>query len=207
MLFYMKAISTISLANSVFLLYLGPIIAAGISFLVYKERFTYLNLILISTAFIGFMFLLQFSFDIADNTGSILGLSAGLCYAFYIVINRRISDAVDSMKRSFYQFFFGFIVLVPFVFTLENVSISLNDIYWLTGISFFQGFLAITFIIIAIKNLKAIEYGTISYVEPLVASLIGYLLYSEQLSMLQIFGCAIILVCGLVQVIMTKNRL
>ncbi|NIP39342.1 MAG: EamA family transporter, partial [Candidatus Dadabacteria bacterium] len=97
MLFYMKAISTISLANSVFLLYLGPIIAAGISFLVYKERFTYLNLILISTAFIGFMFLLQFSFDIADNTGSILGLSAGLCYAFYIVINRRISDAVDSM--------------------------------------------------------------------------------------------------------------
>ncbi|NIP39412.1 MAG: DMT family transporter, partial [Candidatus Dadabacteria bacterium] len=129
------------------------------------------------------------------------------CYAFYIVINRRISDAVDSMKRSFYQFFFGFIVLVPFVFTLENVSISLNDIYWLTGISFFQGFLAITFIIIAIKNLKAIEYGTISYVEPLVASLIGYLLYSEQLSMLQIFGCAIILVCGLVQVIMTKNRL
>ncbi len=207
MLFYMKAISTTSLASAVFLLYLGPIIAAGISSIVYKEKFTLLNIILISFAFTGFLFLLDFNFDITNFKGSILGFGAGLCYAFYIVLNRRISDEVDSMRRSFYQFSFGLIVLLPFVLTVDKISISVNDIFWLTGISFFQGFLAITFIIIAIKNLKAIEYGIISYVEPLVASIIGYLLYSEQLTTIQFIGCGIVFTGGFIQVITAKNRL
>ena len=207
MLFYMKAISTTSLASAVFLLYLGPVIAAVLTTILFRERTSCLNLILITVAFVGFLFLLdfKFSFDLSNSRGLLMGAAAGLCYALYIVLNRRIANDVNSMERSFYQFLFGLIILCPFIFSVKDISISLNDIVWLTGISFFQGFLAITLIITAIKNLRAVEYGTVSYVEPLVASLIGFMLYNEQLTTLQLIGCAIVFAGGLIQVITTKR--
>jgi len=70
----------------------------------------------------------------------------------------------------------------------------------------FQGFLATTLLVTAIKYLKTIEYGTISYIEPLVASIIGFMLYSEQLSSLQFIGYAIVLSVGVLQIVSTKKR-
>ncbi len=209
MFFYMQAINLIPLSSAVFLLYLGPIIAVGISSLIIKEPATKLNFILIALAFIGFLCLLEFklSFDLSKSKGVLLGAAAGLCYALYIVLNRRIPNNIDSMHRSFYQFLFGLFILVPFIFTVDSFSITTKDIFLLTGMSFTQGFLAFTFIIVAIKYLKAVEYGTISYLEPLVATLIGFLIYSEQLSTLQSFGCAIIFIGGLTQIVTTKDKL
>lgn len=207
MLFYMKAINSASLANAVFLLYLGPLIATGLTAIFLKEKFTYLNVGLLCLAFLGFLFLLEFklSFSFYNSQGFLWGAGAAICYALYIVLNRIIPNDVNSMTRSFYQFLFGLIIMLPFLFTATNPSITIKDIYWLIGIAFFQGFLAITLIIIAIKNLKAVEYGTISYIEPLVASLIGFILYSEQLSTLQLIGCAIVFTGGLIQVVITKE--
>ncbi len=207
MLFYMKAINNSSLANAVFLLYLGPLIATGLTAIFLKEKFTYLNVGLLCIAFLGFLFLLEFKFTISlyNSQGFLWGAGAAICYALYIVLNRIIPKEINSMTRSFYQFLFGLIIMLPFLFTATNLSISIKDIYWLTGIAFFQGFLAITLIIIAIKNLKAVEYGTISYIEPLVASLIGFILYSEQLTILQLIGCAIVFSGGLIQVVTTRN--
>jgi drug/metabolite transporter (DMT)-like permease len=207
MLFYMKAINSTSLANAVFLLYLGPIIAAGISAVFLKEKFTFLNIVLLCLAFLGFLFLLEFKISLTlDNSqGFLWGVGAAVCYASYIVINRIIPIKIGSMTRSFYQFLFGLVVMIPFIFKSVNLDVSLSDIYWLTGIAFFQGFLAITLIIVAIKNLKTVEYGTISYVEPLVASFIGFMLYNERLTTLQIIGCTIILASGLIRVFKTNN--
>jgi len=207
MLFYMKAINNSSLANAVFLLYLGPLIATGLTAIFLKEKFTYLNVGLLCIAFLGFLFLLQFkfSFSLYNSQGFLWGAGAAICYALYIVLNKIIPKEINSMTRSFYQFLFGLIIMLPFLFTTTNLSITIRDVYWLIGIAFFQGFLAITLIIIAIKNLKTVEYGTISYIEPLVASLIGFILYSEQLTTLQLIGCTIVFSGGLIQVVITKN--
>jgi len=203
----MKAINGTSLANAVFLLYLGPLIATGLTVIFLKEKFTYLNVGLLCLAFLGFLFLLEFKFlsTFSNSQGFIWGIGAAICYALYIVLNRIIPKEINSMTRSFYQFLFGLIIMLPALFMVPNLSITIRDVYWLTGIAFFQGFLAISLIILAIKNLKAVEYGTISYVEPLVASLIGFMLYNEQLSTLQLIGCAIVFSGGLIQVVTTKN--
>lgn len=142
MFFYMQAINLIPLSSAVFLLYLGPIIAVGISYLIFKEPATKLNFILIALAFVGFLCLLEFkiSFDLSKSKGVLLGAAAGLCYALYIVLNRRIPNNIDSMHRSFYQFLFGFIILLPFLYTVDSFSIKPKDILLLTGMSFTQGF-------------------------------------------------------------------
>jgi len=52
---YMNAINSTTLANAVFLLYLGPFIAVGIAAVFLKEKLTLLNGGLLCLAFLGFL--------------------------------------------------------------------------------------------------------------------------------------------------------
>lgn len=206
MLSYVNAINNTSLANAAFLLYLGPLLAVGIAAVFLKEKFTLLNGCLISSAFLGFVFLLEFklSFNVEESKGCLWGFIAGMSYALYIVLNRKIPHTIPSVTRTFYQFIFGLLAMLPFL-DASLLNLTPKDLYWLIAAGFFQGFLAILLFVVAIKYLKSVEYGTVSYIEPLVATLLGFTLYSEILSPLQLIGCAIILLGGVFQVTRTEG--
>lgn len=197
---YMNAINDLTLAQAAFLLFLGPLIATGLATITLKERLTVSNFIPLLLAFIGFLSLmkLDFSFGSADSDGYWWGLGAGFCYALYIVFNRQIPNHIGVSTRSFYQFLVGAIVLIPFL-DQSVFQIGTVDWGWLLAISFFQGFIALTLIVVAVKNLKVVEYGTISYVEPLIAAMVGFSMYDEVLTPIQFIGCVCILVAGIVQ--------
>ena len=203
---YISALQLTSLANAVFLLYLGPLFAVGIAAFLLKERFTLINAGMLALAFLGLLFLLEFdfSFDTIGAQALLWGGASAVCYAFYIVLNRNISHDISASTRSFYQLAVGTLVLIPFLDS-SALNITTGEIFWLIALGFAHGFLAFTMIIFALKHLKAVEYGTISYIEPLAASLVGFALYSEALSTLQLAGCAIIFAGGIIQVIMAQN--
>ncbi len=203
---YINAINDIPLASAVFLLYLGPFIAVGMAAIFLKERLTLRNGVLLCFAFLGFLFLLEFKFSFTPNgaKGYLWGVGAAICYALYITFNRKIPQEIPALTRSFYQLLFGTITIMP-LFDASFLRVTAIDMWWLIAIGFFQGFLAFSLIILALKYLKAVEFGTIAYVEPLVASLIGFALYSERLTMLQCIGCAIIFLGGMIRVVTGKD--
>ncbi|MDH5559658.1 MAG: DMT family transporter [Deltaproteobacteria bacterium] len=208
MLCYMNAIISTTLINAVFLLYLGPLIAVGIAAVFLKEKFTFLNGGLICLAFLGFLFLLEFDFslNVDEFKGYLWGMGSAVSYALYIVFNRKIPEQIPALTRSFYQLLFGALTMLPFLDD-SLFSLSTKDLYWLTAMGFFQGFLAFPALVLAVKHLKSIEYGTISYSETLVASLIGWGFFSESLTLSQFFGCAIVFSGGMIQVLTTiKNE-
>ena len=59
--------------------------------------------------------------------------------------------------------------------------------------------------ITAIQLLEVHEYGTISYLEPMVATLLGVLVYAETVSFWQAIGCLMILVAGVKQVCLARK--
>ncbi len=204
---YINAINSTSLANAAFLLYLAPLIAVGIAAVLLKEKFTLLNGGLLCLAFLGFLFFLEFKFslNIDESKGFLWGIGSAVSYALYIVFNRKIPEETPALTRSFYQLLFGAITMLPFL-DASILSVTLKDINWLVAIGFFQGFLAISLFTFAVKYLKTVEYSTVSYIEPLIASLIGVIIYSESLTLLQFVGCAIVFSGGMLQVIATKNK-
>lgn len=199
---YVNAISVTSLANAVFLLYLGPVLAVALAALILKEQFNRFNLVILLLAFLGFMCLLDFKINFATGSsqGYLWGLGAGLCYALSIVFNRMIPKDIPALTRAFYQFLFGTLTLLPF-FNKTVLSVSRTDLFWILGIGLFHGFLAFTLAIFALKHLKAVEFGTISYLEPLMASGVGLMLYGERLSGVQIVGCSLVFIAGIMQVV------
>lgn len=198
---YINAIGSTTLANAAFILYLAPLIAAGLAAFLPGERFGRGNALLLMLSFLGFVLLtgLQLSADVSYWQGYAWGLGAAVCYALFIVFNRKIPEAVPPLVRSLHQFFFGALLLVPFLEGSVLRSLTPSDIVWLTGVGLVQGFVALSLLVIAIRHLRAVEYGTISYLEPLTAAVIGYALYAEHLTTLQVAGCTVILLAGMLQ--------
>jgi len=202
---YINAINSTSLANAAFLLYLAPLIAVGMAAVLLKEKFTLLNGGLLCLAFLGFLFFLEFKFSLNmdESKGFLWGIGSAITYALYIVFNRKIPAQIPALTRSFYQLLFGAVTMLPFL-DASIQSVTLKDVNWLMAIGLFQGFLAISLFTFAVKHLKTVEYGTVSYVEPLIASLIGVFLYSESLTVFQFIGCIIIFSGGMIQVVTTR---
>jgi drug/metabolite transporter (DMT)-like permease len=197
---YIKAIAHTSLTNAVFLLYLGPLLAVGFACFLLREKIVLSSVLLMSLAFVGCLFVLQFdfSFSKADALGYVYGLLSALCYSLIIVTNRKIPAQVPPLGRSFYQLLIAALSLSPFL-AGHNINLSLQDLPWLLAVGFFQGFLGLTLMIFAIRHLTAYEYGILSYLEPVTATLIGVVIFAEPLSLLQALGGSLIILSGLAQ--------
>jgi drug/metabolite transporter (DMT)-like permease len=64
---------------------------------------------------------------------------------------------------------------------------------------------ALTLVITALGHLKTIEYGTISYGEPVMAALLGVALYHERISPFQAVGCFLVLAAGIARVVVQED--
>lgn len=203
--FYIKAIAHTSLANAVFLLYLGPLLAVVIAYFLLREKIALPSLLLMSLAFVGCLFVVQFDFSFSreDALGYVYGLLSALCYALIIVTNRKIPAQVPPLGRSFYQLLIAALSLIPFL-AGHKIHVSLQDLPWLLALGFFPGFLGLTLMIFAIRHLTAYEYGILSYLEPVTAAAIGVTVYAEPMSLLQVLGGSIIILSGLVQLWVAK---
>lgn len=201
-LLYSQALKTTTLANEVFLLYLAPLIATILGYCFLKEKINVIKTLLILCAFAGLLCLLDFDFTFAESAmrGKMSALAAAFCYALFIVANRKIDSTISGFSRAFYQLLISALVLLPFIENVDLPSSLYGDRYTLLAIGFFQGFVALTFMIVSLRYLRAYEFATVSYLEPIVGSISGYLLFNETLSLLQVSGGALILISGFVQI-------
>lgn len=203
---YIKAITRTSLANAAFLLYLAPLLATGLGSILLRERLKPINAALLALAFIGCLFILEFkvSLRVEESSEYFYGIASALLYALFITANRHIPQEVSVLARVFYQLLFGTLVILPFA-GIAKMNLSYADLYWLVAIGFFQGFLASTLMISAIKFLQVQEYATISYLEPVIATIVGIVFLSEPLSLLQVVGGGIIMLSNLTQILFVKD--
>ncbi|MGD8456618.1 MAG: DMT family transporter [Anaerolineales bacterium] len=199
---YVKAIRIESLASASFLLYLGPLIAAVMAPIFTNDQLNFASVMLLVSAFIGALLIININLKeqrILDS-GAVFGLISGLMYGIYILLNnKQIMGEVRGEYVAFYQFMVGSLIMIPFLFRLRNKP-KLIDIGWSVFIGLVHGFLGLTLQISSFQHLNTIEYGTISYVEPLSAAILGLLIVKEKISKKQIVGCILVLVSGVLRV-------
>lgn len=196
--FYVKAIAVTTMANAVFLLYLGPVIGAILAHFFLREKMGRVSFIALAISVAGIMALAEFgiTFSAADLTGYLFGGLSGLMYALYMLFNRLIRTGRSVFSVSFYQMLAGALVVAPS--TLQHLSlVNGNAIPWLFLIGLLPGFLAIILAVLALRSLSARLFGALMYLEPVEVSLWGWLLYQEALSSLQFLGGGLVLCGGL----------
>jgi len=130
-----------------------------------------------------------------DAIGIAFGLGAAVLYATVILLNKFIKG-VTGIHRTLLQFLAAVAVLIPYVLLTSGVNLGNLDLTgW--GCLLIVGLVhtGITYCLYfnSLKELSGQEAAILSYIDPLMAVVIGVLVLQEPLSWQQLFGGALIL--------------
>lgn len=207
MFFYIQAMNYTSMANAVMLVYLAPLLSAMLAHFIFKERLGLANVLAIVFALLGFAMMMQFSLAPSGNEQEALGLFYGtlslLTYSGFMLINRKPDDSTPY-QSTLVQLLAGALCLLPLILA-STPDISPTQGLWLLAIGFIPGFIAILCAVKALRNLPAVTFGTLAYVEPVAVVCFAWTFFAETLTPLQLGGCSLIILAGITQGVLSQN--
>lgn len=199
---YFKTIVLTSLSVASILLYTAPAIVVVLSAFLFHERLTAKKIVCLVVAFAGCVLVTGVFGGVGAGLsvkGILIGLGAGLGYALYSIFGRyAIERGYSSFTISFYTFLFSVIGTLPLVKVktivdkiVETGTVkNLLLIGGLALISTVLPYLLYTLGLMQVENGKA---SIMASVEPVVATLLGILLFGESLSAPGVLGMVLVL--------------
>lgn len=196
---YQNAIYKSSLATAVILLYSSPIFVTILSCIFYKEKLTSNKLFSLFLCILGsFITVTGLSFaNFSTNIDGIFyGIFAGFFYSLVPILGKKILSDYSSMTLTFYNFLFGFLALIPFanISQISNCSIDSRFILAFIGFGLFGTVLPYLFyfqgINLGVSPSSASIISTLEIVSSIIFSII---LFSENISLIQIIGILIVM--------------
>lgn len=185
------AISTLSY-------YFAPVIVTAVCPFLFKEKLTGKQLLCFVMSTLGLSLVIgitNLGSGGNDALGVAFGLGAAFFYATVILLNKFIKG-IAGIQRTFLQFLAAIAVLIPYVLFTGGITLgALNGTGWIcllivglvhTGITYCLYFTAL-------KDLPGQEAAILSYIDPLVAVVIGVMVLGEPLSWQQLLGGSLIL--------------
>lgn len=195
---YFKAIEMMSLASAAILLYTSPIWVMLMSALFFKEKLTGRKLLALAMAFGGCVLVSGIDGGGMSMKALLCGLGAGFGYALYSIFGTVALRHYDTLTVTFYGFMFGalgcFAAGSPAALAASFASAPTVTMLWFVPtaalVSAVIPYLAYT------QGLKTVEAGkasVIATIEPVVAALVGIVLYHEVLSISAKLGIILVL--------------
>lgn len=185
------AISTLSY-------YFAPVIVTLVCPILFKEKMTKKQILCFVMSSLGLALVIGIT-DLGkggnDAIGVAFGLGAACLYATVILLNKFIKG-ITGIHRTFLQFLAAIVILIPYVTVSGGVHLdSLDSTGWMcllivgllhTGVTYCLYFSSL-------KDLPGQEAAILSYIDPLVAVIIGVVVLGEPLSWQQFLGGGLIL--------------
>ena len=193
--FYAFKLTTI--ANTVVLLYTGPIYVAILSPLVLKEvREKKANICLILSILGIFLMYNQGLGDELNDRGLILGAISGILFAFVIMATKKLSKYYSSITIVTMQLFISVIILSPALFVEQQVI--MENIMLLIILGLVHTAIAEFLFIDGLIKVSTQKASTISYIEPASAIIYAIILLNEIPEGLEIIGISLIATANII---------
>ncbi|REJ09049.1 DMT family transporter [Halobacillus trueperi] len=193
-----SAIEATSMSIAFVLLYTAPVFVTIFSRIFFKEAWTGRKLIALFTTFIGCTFVigllpeLQASLSLA---GLLFGLGSGLFYALYSIFGKVVLKKYPSLTVTLYTFVFATFAVVPFSRLWNNAAILTDIRVWLLvlGLGLISTVLPFLLYTIGLEHVESSRASIVATIEPVVATLVGYFVYAEIMTIYQYAGVVLVL--------------
>ncbi|OLO62360.1 EamA family transporter [Actinomyces oris] len=219
---YISSTLMTTMTNAVFLIYTGPLFCALLARIFRKEKISVLSGVFLSLVFLGMLPTigiidikngsLTFGLDLSTGNpkfpqkslGDLLGLLSGVFYGLALFFYGYRKD-VDSVVRGVWNFFWASCATLAMSIVLRPwhgvASFTAGNWMWAVVLFLVCGLFALGFLVVAGRNLPAVEYSTISYWECAVVIVCSLLIWKEQLSPMGIIGGLLIVGGGLAPIV------
>ena len=196
---YSGCINSVGVAMGSVLLYTAPIFVSILSRLLFKEEINARKGISLVINIVG-CFIMVTGGDLSvlgvSGTGILLGIGAGFFYAMVTILGKFTSDEVDPFTMVFYNFLFGWISLALISNPIPKIAAVSDLHFWL--LAFGYGLIptvgSYLFYMNGIShNVELSRVPVIASVEPIIATIIGLLVFSENITLVNALGLVIVL--------------
>ena len=190
-------------ANSILLLYTGPIYVALLSFWFLKEKITTIDWITILTVIGGMALFFMEKLSHDGLLGNVIAILAGISFAWLALCLRKQKDESPLESLILGNILTGIIGL-PFI--IDSGIPSQQSMIALIVLGVFQ--LGIPYILYskAIKHVSALDAVLIPVLEPILNPIWVFLLLGESIGILPMFGGAIIIIAITIRAILYRTK-
>ena len=196
---YFTAITMMSLSTAAILLYTSPVWIMLMSVIFFHEKLDRKKLIALALAFMGCILVSGISGGGVTPIGLLVGLGSGIGYGLYSILGTIALRRYSPCTVTTYTFIFAavgsWIICRP-ADMFDKFSNAADS-------GFLIAFCCLTALITAVipflaytcglQNVEASKAGIIATIEPMVATLIGILVFSEPLTLMSGLGILLIL--------------
>lgn len=181
-LFYMS-LGKLPQGIAVGLEFIGPL---GLALISIQNRKDYVWVLL---AILGIVLMVPWGETNSSNFdlfGAACALGAGLCWALYIYFGQRVVQQNIGMHALTIAISISALCLLP-IGLYNNASALIDTQYWGKAITIAVLATAIPYALDlkALQHLNKTSYGTLSSLSPALAALVGFILLSEKITLLQ----------------------
>jgi len=188
---YYAAIQSLSVGMAILLQYLAPLWMLLFERLWLKIPLTRARVAALTLALVGCAMVSVETQATRQwgNVGVLLGLTAGVCFAFYTLMTRHALKSHRALTVLFYSFLFSALFWSASPDSWQPLSqIEAFKAWMILYVVVFGTIVPYLLFIHAMKHLSASHTGIISTLEPVVAAVIAWIFLHEELTGFQISG-------------------
>ena len=194
---YMKAVNLTSLGVAAVLLYTAPTFVMLFSILLFGEKMTKTKGIVLLMTFVGCILVTGLLEGGAAFTwqGIAIGLAAGVGYALYSIFGTyAIRAGYGSLSISFYTFLMATLTMTFLVEPVTVVTQITEMGQWPLAISFALLTTVVPYLTYTkgLSGLPASKASVTATIEPVVAAILGIVVFHEGVSMLKLTGIVLV---------------
>lgn len=203
---YFTTIQMTSMSVAAVLLYTSPVFVLVLSAILFKERITNIKILSILIAIVGCIFvtgLIGQGGQSLPVLGILLGLGSGLGYGLYSIFGRyAINRGYGAFTITFYSFLFSVATLLFIVNPVRIISAVLDDnigsgtlinVSYAIGTALVVTILPYIFYTLGLTKIENSKAAVIACIEPIMATVLGFLIFSEKLRIYEIIGVLLVL--------------
>ena len=211
---YNEAVSRVPVAVATVLMFMSPIWVSILGVLVFKEKVTKKQLISIVVCFIGAVLvsnILMVGEVKLDFIGLICGVINGFGVALQIMIPRYFSKDYDKETLLVYGFLGAALALVPFT-EFHNIPLAFQNgrigsvIIDMFVIGVLCTMVANVSFVLSSNYISTTTSGILSALEVVVSAIVGLIVFSEKLTVMQIVGAVVVIVGALLPSLIKKKE-
>lgn len=200
---FIAAIRVMPLADALAIVFVAPFIVLLVGKVYLDEDVGPRRVAAAIVGFIGVLFVIQPSFA-AFGAVALFPLGTAVAFASYILVTRGLSRRVHPVTLQFYTGFIASLICAPVMIVAQGSGSAMLDPVWPVGIAwiwlFGVGFFATIshmMMTYALSLAPSATLAPLQYLELPVATVFGYLVFSDFPNALSLIGIAIIIGAGL----------
>lgn len=192
--FFFSAIVIMPLATATATLFVAPLIVTAFSGLLLGERVGPRRWGAVVVGFLGMLLIVKPGAE-TIQLGSLFALGAASCFAFYLLLTRKIAGRTPALVTALWMGIVGLIVMsiavLPF---FEPFTPRQWVLIWIMGAVLTFGH---CLIIWAAERLEASAMAVMPYLEMVTSTILGFLVFQEFPEASTWIGCSLIILGGL----------